>query len=472
MSFKVNWPAFSQDFIQKAKEQLTVALNSGKKPENIAGEIRVTQLHMGTRPPELEIIEISELITERFKGMFKLSYTGDAFIVVQTVIQANPLHTKTYKRTIDVSMGMLSAHKPFLVPMEMKIQRVVLKGIIVLAVDKEKGITLVFKSDPLESVLVSSTFDDIPNIKKLLQRQIEAQLRKMFQLELPQMIHNLSLVMLKEQKDAESPRDEPVKTPHQRTLSNETGFIPHHRKWANNEPVYSNMDESTLETDFVLHKSLDVSSDYERGLYPILTDCSSPPSLVTRTDITSPSRYPFVGLPQQKFLSLEHLQDRDFSVPYASHVDTYLNSIPFDKLSVYSYEDDMTSVSRRMIHKGQSDKVEWHRPLETPLKTNESSQVGIPSLEITDKVVLERGDNSNTAHLANLMTSYLTISPNLRQLDNLVVRGTLSDLGKKVEKGKGRRRVHSIRVPEEVMRSMGSLRGAGSSKYSRSVVSE
>jgi distribution and morphology protein 34 len=49
MSFKINWPDFSPEFIEQAKKQLSVALNTGKKPENIAGAITVTELHMGTK---------------------------------------------------------------------------------------------------------------------------------------------------------------------------------------------------------------------------------------------------------------------------------------------------------------------------------------------------------------------------------------------------------------------------------------
>lgn len=91
---------------------------------------------------------------------------------------------------------MLAAHKPFVVPMEMRISKVKLRGIVVLVVDKEKGVTLVFKNDPLEGVVVNSTFDDIPNIQRMLQNRIEAQFRRMFQTELPQMIHTLSKLFL------------------------------------------------------------------------------------------------------------------------------------------------------------------------------------------------------------------------------------------------------------------------------------
>ena len=95
MSFKVNWPDFGPDFIFQAKQQLNSALNSGQKPDSIAGSIEVIDLKMGVKPPELEILEISELVPTRFKGIFKFVYNGDAFIELHTHVQANPLATKT-----------------------------------------------------------------------------------------------------------------------------------------------------------------------------------------------------------------------------------------------------------------------------------------------------------------------------------------------------------------------------------------
>ncbi|KAL2917793.1 ERMES complex subunit [Polyrhizophydium stewartii] len=228
MSFKINWPEFSHEFIDKAKEQLTVALNKGKKPENIVDRIEVKELDMGTkvrlptdggpsgaatytapqaiRPPDLEILEISELSEDRFKGIFKLVYTGDAFIIIKTRVQANPLTTAARQRTVNPRLGMLAAQRPFVVPMEIRISNVRLRGIIVLVVDQEKGITLVFKNDPLERVDVNSTFDNIPNIRRFLQTQIEGQLRNLFQTDLPQMVHNLSLMLLHQKAEAARPR--------------------------------------------------------------------------------------------------------------------------------------------------------------------------------------------------------------------------------------------------------------------------
>ncbi|KAJ3091495.1 ERMES complex subunit [Quaeritorhiza haematococci] len=196
MSFKINWPKFSPEFVESAKTQLTDALNKGDKPDNIVDHINVKDLDMGTKPPDLEILEIGELTEERFRGIFKLVYAADAYVVLQTKVQANPLTLPKHERRINNRSGILAANRPLIVPMQLRISNLRLRGIIVLVVDKHKGVTLVFKNDPLEKVDVNSTFDNIPNIRRFLQNQIEGQLRKMFQDDLPQLIHNLSLMVI------------------------------------------------------------------------------------------------------------------------------------------------------------------------------------------------------------------------------------------------------------------------------------
>ena len=57
----------------------------------------------------------------------------------------------------------------------------------------QKGVTLVFRNDPLESLKVSSTFDGIPFVREYLQKEIEKQLRTLLMDELPLIIHRLSL---------------------------------------------------------------------------------------------------------------------------------------------------------------------------------------------------------------------------------------------------------------------------------------
>jgi distribution and morphology protein 34 len=111
-------------------------------------------------------------------------------------VQANPLAPSTSASPSDLfpapGRGILFAAAPLIVPMQLRLSAVRLKAIVVLVVSRQKGITLVFKNDPLESVDVSSTFDSVAVIQKYLQSEIEGQLREMFREDLPGIIHRLS----------------------------------------------------------------------------------------------------------------------------------------------------------------------------------------------------------------------------------------------------------------------------------------
>ena len=148
---------------------------------------------MGTNPPVLEMLEIGDLAEDRFRGIFKMQYNGDAQIVLQTKVQANPLHTRHRTTPRFTSLQMLAADAPLTVPMFLRLSHFSLSGIIILVFSKQKGITLVFRNDPVEQVRVSSTFDSIPVIQRFLQKEIEAVLRNLFQEDLPAIIHKLSL---------------------------------------------------------------------------------------------------------------------------------------------------------------------------------------------------------------------------------------------------------------------------------------
>ncbi|KIJ37455.1 hypothetical protein M422DRAFT_100742, partial [Sphaerobolus stellatus SS14] len=192
-SFVFKWPQFSEEFHRDARAMLEGALNKGNKPPIIADKIEVVELEMGTQPPELQIREIGDLTLDQFRGIFRLSYSGDAHIVLRTKVQANPLnHKRPDIHMIGGSRGMLAAHQPLVVPMLLRLSHFVLNGYVVLVVSKQKGITLVFKTDPLQNVDVNSTFDSIAVIQKYIQREIEGQLREMFREDLPGIIHRLS----------------------------------------------------------------------------------------------------------------------------------------------------------------------------------------------------------------------------------------------------------------------------------------
>lgn len=169
------------------------ALNKGKKPPVIQGRIEVVELSMGKEPPTLTLLEIGDLSLDRFRGIFRLGYSGDAWLEVRCLVQANPLSHNPHlsSSTLPLSTPLL-ANQPLLVPMTLRLSSLHLRAILILVVSASKGITLVFKNDPLQNVSVSSTFDSIEVIRGYLQQEIEGQLREMFREDLPGIIHRLS----------------------------------------------------------------------------------------------------------------------------------------------------------------------------------------------------------------------------------------------------------------------------------------
>ena len=52
-SFSFEWPRFSEQFHDEAKQLLDAALNKGNKPPIIADRIQVVELEMGTKVIQL-----------------------------------------------------------------------------------------------------------------------------------------------------------------------------------------------------------------------------------------------------------------------------------------------------------------------------------------------------------------------------------------------------------------------------------
>ncbi|PGH04136.1 mitochondrial distribution and morphology protein 34 [Blastomyces parvus] len=195
MAFNFNWSPLMADagFYTRAQELLTAALNKSPKPPIIVDDIVVTELNLGSNPPELEILEIGDLAEDRFRGIFKMSYAGDAFLTLKTCVQANPLNTYLLTRHPFTSPQPLAAATGLTIPLQITLSDIKLSGFVILVFSKQKGITVVFRNDPLESLKVSSTFDSIPFVRDYLQKEIEGQLRILFMDELPAIIHRLSL---------------------------------------------------------------------------------------------------------------------------------------------------------------------------------------------------------------------------------------------------------------------------------------
>ncbi|KAL8895427.1 MAG: hypothetical protein Q9207_008176 [Kuettlingeria erythrocarpa] len=195
MAFNFNWSPLTADasFYTRAQELLTTALNKSPKPPIIVDDILVNELNLGSVPPDLEILEIGDLAEDRFRGIFKMCYTGDAFLTLKTRVQANPLNTYLSTRPSFTSPQPLAASSGLTIPLQITLSEIKLSAFIILVFSRQKGLTLVFRNDPLESLKVSSTFDAIPFVREYLQKEIEGQLRTLLMDEVPAIIHRLSL---------------------------------------------------------------------------------------------------------------------------------------------------------------------------------------------------------------------------------------------------------------------------------------
>lgn len=198
MAFNFNWSPLMAD-TYRAREMLTTALNKSPKPPIIVDDIVVTELNLGETPPDLEILEIGDLADDRFRGIFKMAYSGDAFLTLKTRVQANPLNTYLSTKPTFTSPQPLAAASGLTIPLQITLSEFRLSGFVILVFSRQKGLTIVFRNDPLESLKVSSTFDSIPFVRDYLQRTIEEQLRNLFMEDLPAILHKLSLRLWSEE---------------------------------------------------------------------------------------------------------------------------------------------------------------------------------------------------------------------------------------------------------------------------------
>jgi len=161
----------------------------------------------------------------------------------QTNKQVNPFAAKAAGSIRALRhLGSLIAHRPTVVPLSITISQVRIEGELVLNIDKrakprtaeEKGkgkqqeegkgereqanstkttpktaqhdnddvddhststrpwVAARFKADPLQSVKISSSFDDFGSVKAYLQEQVEGSLRKLFVEDLPQIVNSIN----------------------------------------------------------------------------------------------------------------------------------------------------------------------------------------------------------------------------------------------------------------------------------------
>lgn len=88
MAFKFNWPNSNLDQLcSQISDGLEKALNGRGGPSSICDRICVKKIDLGRTAPMLDILEIGDLSQDRFRGIFKFSYSGDASLVLETKVQ-------------------------------------------------------------------------------------------------------------------------------------------------------------------------------------------------------------------------------------------------------------------------------------------------------------------------------------------------------------------------------------------------
>lgn len=103
------------------------------------------------------------------------------------------MNTYLFSKPSFTSPQPLAASSGLTIPLQITLSEIKLSAFIILVFSRQKGLTLVFRNDPLESMKVSSTFDSIPFVSEYLQKTIEQQVRTLMMEELPAIIHRLSL---------------------------------------------------------------------------------------------------------------------------------------------------------------------------------------------------------------------------------------------------------------------------------------
>ena len=218
MSFAIEWPHFDEGMVNLAKDKLNKILNSSSAdepstlPEQIVGPLIVSDVSFGSIAPELEMMDISRMQEDQFEGKFKIKYAGDLFLELTTVVEVNPLVDKTegtkYVSNIHSEILTEALH----IPLKILISKVRLSGIIHISFSKKSSgssshenltksqkpgpiVQASFEGDPLQSVSITSNFESLSPVRKLLQATIEDFLRQFFQTDFPNLVKKLSVMI-------------------------------------------------------------------------------------------------------------------------------------------------------------------------------------------------------------------------------------------------------------------------------------
>jgi len=138
MSFKFDWSRVStnQELLEQVKTKINTALR-----EALSGNdnciVCLRKLDLGSEPPELQIIKISELKQNKLHLVFAFSYQGNASMEMDINLQVNPLVSDKGRigRLGRTHTGVLAAHLPLRAPIYTVLSKFQLDGTLALAID-------------------------------------------------------------------------------------------------------------------------------------------------------------------------------------------------------------------------------------------------------------------------------------------------------------------------------------------------
>jgi len=213
MSFIFNWTGLDEDTIRVAKCALEDVLNRGDAIGGVVGGFEVKEFNIGSVPPEVQLIETT-VAENGFKTYFKISYNGDFRLELKTTAQINKF-SPTNEKTARFMIGVVSAHKPSLVPLRFTIHQVHLNGILMVHLLKDSNnnninnINIRFLNDPLQSVVITSSLEYLPIARTTLKRMVENHLRTFLVDKLPLLAQEIQPMLnsIMEKKKEEKKKD-------------------------------------------------------------------------------------------------------------------------------------------------------------------------------------------------------------------------------------------------------------------------
>ncbi|ODQ64069.1 hypothetical protein NADFUDRAFT_53049 [Nadsonia fulvescens var. elongata DSM 6958] len=197
---------------QNSRSLYSNSNSSGELGDGSLDFVEITQLTLGTRPPDLGILEIDDLGNGRFRGVLRLEYEGDAAMEFQTKVEANPLASMQMSAQAQgcpyssfcTPQFLTETCSSLVVPIMFRVKNIKISSLVMFVFSPGRGVTLVFRHDPSITMDIESTLDGYadptmrsrPIFNKIINRlrlRVESTMLDLFRNEIPELVHEASL---------------------------------------------------------------------------------------------------------------------------------------------------------------------------------------------------------------------------------------------------------------------------------------